>query len=54
MDKPADIPESAKNAVRTRFLKKKNKRKATRKVEKEQVTKAVTQPKVVKKPKKVK
>ena len=49
-----EIPESAKTAARARFLRKKNKRKSTRKVEKEQATKAITSPRPLKKAKKVK
>jgi hypothetical protein len=41
----ADVPDSYKNAARTRLLKKRSKRKATRKVQKTQLTKSITKAK---------
>ena len=52
--KGADIPQSAKTAQRKQFLKKANKRKATRAAEKKINTKQVTSPRPLKKAKKVK
>jgi len=51
---PADIPQTAKDAQRTRFLKKRNKRRATRVQEKKQDTERVTKPQPLKKAKKIK
>lgn len=52
--KGADIPQSAKNDQRSKFLKKRNKRKSTRIAEKKISTGKVTNPKPLKKAKKVK
>jgi hypothetical protein len=49
-----DIPQSAKDAQRQRFLKKKSKRKSTRAAEKKLGTEKMTNPKPLKKAKKVK
>jgi hypothetical protein len=52
--KGADIPQSAKTEQRRQFLKKANKRKATRAAQKKINTKKITEPKPPKKAKKVK
>lgn len=53
-NKGNEIPQSAKNAARAKFLKKKNKRKATKATEKKQSTEKVINPRSLKKAKKIK